>query len=177
MASTDARPVPRKNVAYRHYFAVRKNDGTLITTWTGQDSEVSLDGAAFGDCTNEATEVGASGCGYIDFTSAEMNADAVQYKLTVTNTGALPIVLTFFPEESGDYRVDGASVADAVLSRNVSNVEGSAPEHSLCTIVLATLEYAVSGTTWTIKRTDGSTTHATKTLTTAAGADSITGVN
>lgn len=106
MASTDSRPVPRKNAAFRYYFAVRKNDGTLITTWAGQDSEVSLDGAAFSDCTNEATEIGTSGVGYIDLTSGEMNADAVCYKLTVSNTSALPIVVTFFPEEIGDYRAN-----------------------------------------------------------------------
>jgi hypothetical protein len=106
MASTDSRPVPQKNVAFRHYFAIRKNDGTLITTWAGMDSEVSKDGGSFADCTNEATEIGTSGCGYIDLTSTEMNADSVIYKLTVTNTGALPIVVTFFPEESGDYRAN-----------------------------------------------------------------------
>jgi hypothetical protein len=106
MASTDSRPVPRKNTAFRFYFAIRKNDGTLITTWAGADSEVSLDGASFSDCANEATEIGTTGCGYIDFTSGEMNADAVIYKLTVTNTSALPLVVTFFPEETGDYRVN-----------------------------------------------------------------------
>lgn len=68
-------------------------------------------------------------------------------------------------------------IADAILSRNVSNVEGSAGEHTLCTIILATLESSVSGTTWTIKRTNGSTTHATKTVTVNSGADPITGVS
>lgn len=68
------------------------------------------------------------------------------------------------------------SIADTLLARNVSNVEGSAPEHSLTTLVLAMLESSRSGTTWTIKRTDGSTTHATKTLTVDADADPITGV-
>ena len=106
MAATDARPVPRKNAAFRFYFAIRKNDGTLITTWAGADSEVSIDGASFSDCTNEATEIGTTGVGYIDLTSSEMNGDAVVYKLTVTNTGALPLVVTFFPEEAGDYRAD-----------------------------------------------------------------------
>lgn len=106
MAASDARPVPRKNTAFRLYFAIRKSDGTLITSWTGADSEVSIDGAAFSDCTNEATEIGTTGCGYIDFTSSEMNGDAIVYKLTVTNTSALPVVVTLFPEEVGDYRVN-----------------------------------------------------------------------
>lgn len=106
MAATDARPVPRKNAAFRHYFAIRKNDGTLITSWTGADSEVSLDGAAFSDCTNEATEIGSSGCGYIDLTSTEINADAVVLKITVSNASALPLVFVLYPEEAGDYRAD-----------------------------------------------------------------------
>lgn len=126
MASTDARPVPRKNVAFRFYFAIRKpSDSTLITTWAGADSEVSLDGASYSDCTNEATEIGTTGTGYIDLTSSEMNADAVLLKVTVTNTGAVPLVFTLFPEEAGDYRgavtsigtdlIDAASIkADAV---------------------------------------------------------------
>ena len=119
MAASDARPVPRKNAAFRFYFAIRKNDGTLITTWAGADSEVSIDGAAFSDCTNEATEIGTTGCGYIDFTSGEMNGDAVVYKLTVTNTSALPIVVTFFPEESGDYRADMTLISgDATAADN-----------------------------------------------------------
>ncbi|MHC4398599.1 MAG: hypothetical protein ACYTG0_02865 [Planctomycetota bacterium] len=69
------------------------------------------------------------------------------------------------------------AVADALLIRDVDQVEAGAPEHSLCTVVLAVLESAVSGTTWTIKRTDGSTTHAVKTVTTDASATPITGVS
>jgi hypothetical protein len=111
MASTDARPVPQKNVAFRFYFAIRKNDGTLITTWAGQDSEVSKDGGAFADCTNEATEIGTSGVGYLDLTSTEMNADAVTLKVTVTNSSALPLVVTFFPEEAGDIRVNATQLS------------------------------------------------------------------
>jgi hypothetical protein len=110
MAASDARPVPRKNAAFRHYFAIRKNDGTLITTWAGADSEMSVDGAAFADCTNEATEIGTSGVGYIDLTAGEMNGDSVTLKVTVTNTSALPVVVTFFPEEAGDFRVGDVTV-------------------------------------------------------------------
>jgi hypothetical protein len=58
----------------------------------------------------------------------------------------------------------------------VSNVEASAAEHTLCTAILAMLEHSISGTTLTIKRTDGSTTHYTKTLTTDAGAEPITAI-
>lgn len=112
MAASDAVPVPRKNVAYRFYFAIRKpSDSTLITTWAGQDSEVSLDGAAYSDCTNEATEIGTTGTGYIDLTSGEMNADCVLLKVTVTNTGAVPLVFTLYPEEVGDYRANAVQIS------------------------------------------------------------------
>lgn len=69
------------------------------------------------------------------------------------------------------------NIADAVLARNVAEVEAGAPEHSLATVVLAALESQIVGTTWTIKRTDGGTTHATKTVATDAGAAPITGVS
>ena len=65
---------------------------------------------------------------------------------------------------------------DAILSRNVSNVETTMPEHCLGTIILAMLEHSISGSTLTIKGTDGSTTRFTKTLTTNASADPITGI-
>jgi hypothetical protein len=58
------------------------------------------------------------------------------------------------------------SIADAVLSRSASNVEDTAAEHTLCGVILAMMEHSISGTTLTIKKTDGSTTFTTKTLTT-----------
>ena len=119
MASTDARPVPRKNVAFRLYLAFRKNDGTLITTWAGADTQLSLDGAAYAPATNEATEIGTSGTGYIDLTSGEMNADSLLVKSTVTNTDALPFVIALYPEESGDYRADVTLISgDATAADN-----------------------------------------------------------
>jgi hypothetical protein len=68
------------------------------------------------------------------------------------------------------------TIADAVLSRSVASVEGSAAEHTLCTVVLAALEGAISGNTWTIKRSNGSTTHYTKTVTADANASPIVSV-
>ena len=68
------------------------------------------------------------------------------------------------------------SIADEVLKRSVSTGEATAAEHSLATIVLAILESSRSSTTWTIKRTDGTTTHFTKTLTLDANADPVTGI-
>lgn len=323
MAASDARPVPRKNAAYRVVFPILDADGDLVSAAAGLDSEVSKDAGAPTDCVNEATEIGSSGMYYLDLTAAEMNADCVAILVKTSTSGAKTTPIVLYPEEAGDIRVnvtqisddstaadnaeavfDGTgavaanvtqiqghalagsgtqladgfetffdvanpaktmndvgatgdgltaadvwsydtrtltafslevttdaasreaskadvsglataaalatvggsveavqaktdnlpaspaavgsamtlaaaerdSVADAVLARSVANVEAAAGEHTLCTIVLAMLEGAVSGSTWTIRRTDGSTTHATKTVTTDPDADPITGV-
>jgi hypothetical protein len=68
------------------------------------------------------------------------------------------------------------SIADAILKRDVDNVEATANEHTLATIILCILESSRSSTTWTIKRSDGATTHVTKTLTLNSSAQPVTGV-
>lgn len=111
MASTDAFPVPRKNVAYRVTFPILDADGDPVTGATGLDSEVSKDGAQFADCTNEATEITAaagsiSGMYYLDLTATEMNADTVAIGVHTTTSGAKTTMIVIYPEEIGDYRVN-----------------------------------------------------------------------
>lgn len=107
MASTDARPVPIKNVAFRVVFPLLDADGDLITGATGLDSEVSKDQGTFADCTNEATEIAtSSGLYYLDLTSTEMNADCVAVIVKTSSSGAKTTVLVFYPEEAGDINVD-----------------------------------------------------------------------
>ena len=67
-------------------------------------------------------------------------------------------------------------IADAVLTRDVSNVEDTAGDHSLCFVVLASGEFSISGTAMTVRKTTGAT-FATKTLTKTAGDDPVRGVN
>ena len=59
--------------------------------------------------------------------------------------------------------VQAQAIADEVLSRSVANVEATAAEHTLATIVLAMLESERGGTTWTIRKTGG-TPHVVKSL-------------
>jgi hypothetical protein len=68
------------------------------------------------------------------------------------------------------------AVADSILTRSVAVVEGFAAEHSLATIVLAILQSSINGTTWTIKRTNNTTTHVVKTVTRDSKAVPITEV-
>lgn len=95
MALLDSTPWPLLlSTPHRLWFEIRNTTGGLVTGWTGADSEISKDGGAFADCTNEAVEIGTSGVGYIDLTQAECNVSRVViYKLTVTNANATPVVI------------------------------------------------------------------------------------
>lgn len=107
MASTDAIPIPKKNVAFRVTFPILDADGDLVTGATGLDSEVSKDAGTFADCTNEATEIAtASGMYYLDLTSTEMNADCVAIIVKTSSSGAKTTPIILYPEEAGDIRVN-----------------------------------------------------------------------
>jgi len=110
MASTDARPVPIKNTAFRVTFPILDNDGDPVSGAAGLDSEVSKDGGAFADCTNEATEIGSSGFYYLDLTATEMNADTVAVQVKTSTTDAKTQPLVFYPQELGDMKVDVQSL-------------------------------------------------------------------
>jgi hypothetical protein len=106
MATTDARPIPLKNTAYRVTFPIFDADGDLVTGAATLDSEVSLDGGTFGDCTNEATEIAtSSGMYFLDLTAAEMNADTVAVIVKTGTAGAKTTPIVLYPEETGDIRV------------------------------------------------------------------------
>jgi hypothetical protein len=91
--------------------------------------------------------------------------DSKQLLVAVQASGIAPVIAEIQLDQS-----------DQMLKRNMSKVEATAEEHTLCTLVLANLENTISGTTLTIRRTDGSTTHYSKTLTTNASAIPITGI-
>lgn len=120
MASTDARPIPRKNVAYRVTFPLLDSDGDLVTAAAALDSEVSLDGGVFADATNEATEIAtSSGMYFLDLTAAEMNADTVAIVVKTTTVGAKTTPIVLYPEEAGDVRVDVVQISgDSVAADN-----------------------------------------------------------
>lgn len=67
------------------------------------------------------------------------------------------------------------AIADALLQRDVSNVEDTAGLNTLAGLILSRLHWSVSGTTLTIYKTGG-TSFSTLTLTTSASAAPITSV-
>ena len=91
MAAGDARLVPVKAQAYRLTFGLYKSDGTLISGATGLDSEISKDGGAFADCTNEATEIGSTGIYYLELTTTETNCTSAIVQTKSSSTGAVPV--------------------------------------------------------------------------------------
>jgi hypothetical protein len=115
MAATDSMPVPKKNTAFRHYFYLLDSDGAAVTSATGLDSEVSKDGGAYADCTNEATEVG-QGLYYLDLTSTEMNADVVALLVKTSSSGAIPERAVVAPQETGDIPVTVSAMDSGVVT-------------------------------------------------------------
>src|SRR5690606_4250565 len=73
-------------------------------------------------------------------------------------------------------------VADVVLRCGLSDVEGSSlggtlSGSSIYGLIQEALESAISGSTLTVKKTDGSTTRGTKSVATSASAEPVTGVS
>lgn len=179
MASTDARPVPIKNTAYRVVFPILDADGDLVTGAAGLDSEVSKDQGTFADCTNEATEIAtSSGMYYLDLTSTEMNADCVAVIVKTSTSGAKTTPIVLYPQESGDIKVDvqsyGGTAGTFSGGRpevNTTHIAGSAVSTSSAQIGVNVVNFGGSAGTFASGRPEVNTTHAAGT---AWGSGAIT---
>lgn len=140
MGATDARPIVRKNVAYRVYFPIFDNTGSLVSGAANLDSERSLDGGAFSDCTNEATEIGASGVYYLDLLAAETNADAVCIIVKTTTIDAKTTPIVLYPEELGDMRI--TCTGDGSVPTTVNALSGGLPVDGACVKVYTDIALA-----------------------------------
>ncbi len=122
MAATDARPVPRRAVACRVYFAILDNTGAPVPSASGLDSEISIDGAAVGDCTNEATYIsGSAGAYYLDLTSAEMDGDGLVIEVKTSTINAKTTQIFLYPASAGDLDVN----LDAAVSTRSTYAGGA----------------------------------------------------
>lgn len=111
-------------------------------------------------------------------TLAETRATSVTYRMIVEDTAGVVWYDWLDPGETRNRealnRVHPVNdIADAVLTRNVSNVEASVDEHTLATMILGALEWSISGSVLTIKRTDGTTVHYTKAISSASSGDQV----
>jgi hypothetical protein len=91
---------PKKNTAFDLYFALRNAAGDLVSGATGLDSEVSIDGGSFADCSNEAAEIGASGIYKLSLTTAETDGDVIVVQTKSASPGAKPFVITIYTTAS-----------------------------------------------------------------------------
>ncbi len=87
---------PKKNSAMRVGFPILDNTGEPVPNAADLDSEYSLDGGSFSDCTNEAVEIDASGTYYLDLVAAETNADMVIIRVQTSTANAKTTVLVFY---------------------------------------------------------------------------------
>lgn len=158
MAASDARPIPRKNTAFRATFPIYDADGDLVTGATGLDSEVSKDGGAFADATSEATELAtSSGVYYLDLTADEMNADTVAIIVKTSSSGAKTTVLVLYPEEAGDVRADMVAISgDSAAADNLeAAADGTGYNLGSGSVVAASVSGAVGSVTGAVGSVTG----------------------
>ena len=89
----------KKNTAVRIVFPILDADGDPVTGAAGDtpDSEYSLDGAGFGDCSNEISEIAtSSGIYYLDLLAAETNGDVVCIQIKTATGTTKTTVLVFY---------------------------------------------------------------------------------
>lgn len=114
-----------KNSAQRIVFPLLDADGDPVTGATSPDSEYSLDGASFADCTNEISEIATtSGVYYLDLLAAETNGDVVC--IQVKSGNAKTTVLVFYTSaqslDTVDTNVDAIKVQTDLLAFTSGNV-------------------------------------------------------
>ena len=123
---------------------------------------------------------GASGVNLLTATQASI--DAIE-----TDTGTT-IPATIATAQSDLDIITGASgviiaaaqnnaIADAVLNRAASNIEGTADKHSLGAVIMISTNAALAGSTLTAKKPSDDSTFFTYTVTTDSAADAVTGIS
>ena len=95
MAAIDATTFPVNGQAYRLYGWVKSVlTGEVITGGLGTlAGSITKDGGASAATTNTPTEIGTTGCFYLDLTAAEMTANAVCIRVTSTATDSMDVTL------------------------------------------------------------------------------------
>jgi hypothetical protein len=134
MVASDAKPFVQKNVAYRASFTLFDTSGNRLTTATGLDSERSLDGAAFADCTNETTHI-ANGSFYLELTATETNTDTTVVQIK-DSSGNVLLDIYIYPEEAGDIRVNVTQISGD--SDAADTLEAGLEGMVTCTVSAAT---------------------------------------
>jgi len=112
-----------------------------------------------------------------DTISVSCEAIQIRTNLIPDRPAAIGSAMTLNDSYANLLTLSPDSIAASVLAFDISIVEKSAPVYSLCTVILAHLQSAVDGSSWTIYRTDGLTQHALRNVTASEESIPITGVS
>lgn len=181
--------MPKRNdVTQVIFYVYDKTTGDAVSGQSAGTVSVYLakDGGAFSRITSPAiTAVDAAnmpGFYRLALTGTQTDAAHIVVRFASATPGTvIEACERYFENYSSPADIPAAptatQIADAILARDVAEVENNAPLHSLCTIVLAHLESRVAGTQWQIRRSDGSTQHALLAVSTDPNAEAVTGVS
>lgn len=121
----DALPYPVYGVPYGLTFPILDNTGSLVSGAAGLDSERSLNGDTFADCTNEATEIAtSSGMYYLLLTAAELTADALTIIVKTSTTDAKTTPMVLYPRKLPAIR---SGTAQGGTSSTITLDSGASP--------------------------------------------------
>ena len=174
-----------RNVGTTIYFSVTKvsvQDFAQGGDWTpvAADTKFSKDGAAFANTDAVPTHEG-QGIWSLALTASEVDGKITAISIIDAATKAIEdqaILIATYGDSSSSieaFPVDVLEIADAILNRDMDQVEGTAPVHSLTVAILKAVSRIKdnSGVLQTYK-TDGVSIIAQQTLTVAATSPPVT---
>jgi len=172
-----------KNSAFTIVSPIYDADGDVVTAAADLDSEVSIDGGTFADCTNEATEIAtSSGIYTLALTAAEMNGDRIATITKTTTTGAktgVNVIYTStrqiddlcFPTVSGR-SIDVETTGEVGI--NLDNVVGTLSDAEIESITVASVTGSVGSVAGNVDGSVASVTGAVGSVTGNVGGN-VTG--
>jgi hypothetical protein len=114
-----------KNSAQRVVFPILDADGDPVTGAASDtpDSEYSLDGASFADCSDEIHEIAtSSGIYYLDLLAAETNGDVVAVQIKTAAATTKTTVLVFYTSSQSLDTID--TNVDSILTDTGTTLDG-----------------------------------------------------
>lgn len=174
----------KHNTSATIYFPMVKvgsQDFAIATDWTpvAADTKVSIDGGAFANTTNLPVHEG-QGIWSLVLEPAEMNGAIISVVVVDAITKTVEdqaLIVATYGSASGQYDWDLDDInyfGDALLRRDVDQVEVAAAKHSLATAVLkAVSRIRNNAGVLEIYLTDGSTIKLSQTITTDPTNDPI----
>jgi len=136
MAAGDAGlPYPVYGAAYRITFPIFDNDGDLVPDAAGLDTEISKDGGAFTDATNEATQIGSSsGLYYLDLTYEEMQCSTLAGKVKSTTADSKDTPFVLYPRRLPVLETGTAQAGAAGTITLASGASSDDDEYNACIV-------------------------------------------